>query len=128
VADISELMESALHALAEGVALADDCGRVAFWNSSGEIITGWAWDDIVGRTVREILDTVLVGGRAHWIRQTDGRTGEHGRVVHIRHKLGVEIPVTAPMLVLRDGLGRRLGTGVLFHPVEKNRCTPEWGD
>lgn len=125
MADLAELMESALDALAEGVALADDCGRVAFWNSGATSITGWGPGEIVGHKTREILDRVLVGGGLPRIRQTDEeKASERGRVVHIRHKLGVEFPVTSHVLVLRDRLGKPFGTGVLFHPVERIDALP----
>jgi GGDEF domain-containing protein len=61
----------------------------------------------------------------HWIHHADaGGANEHGSVVQIRHKLGVEFPVVARTLVLRDALSMRVGAGVLFHPVEKIDALP----
>jgi PAS domain S-box-containing protein len=46
--DRTELLESALDSLTEGVALADEGGRVALWNRAAETISGFAserlWD------------------------------------------------------------------------------------
>ena len=41
MADRAELTESALDALAEGLALADGESRVLFWNGAAETITGY---------------------------------------------------------------------------------------
>lgn len=123
--DRAHLLESALNALPEGLALVDTDGHLAFWNVAAEAITGRTAPETIGRNVREVLDALVVGGAAHWISHADaGSTGEHGGVVQLRHKLGVEFPVVARPLVLRDALGSRLGTGVLFHAVEKIDALP----
>ena len=125
MADRAELLESALNALAEGVALADVDGCVAFWNSAAESIAGWKGDEVIGRRVRQVLDSLVVGGAPHWIRHRDTavKVG-HGSAVHIRHKLGHQFPVVAHVLVLRDCLGIRIGMGVLFHPAEEIDALP----
>jgi PAS domain S-box-containing protein len=120
VADLGKLLESALDAIPEGTALAGMDGKVAFWNSAAGSITGWRAGEIVGRGVREILDAIVVGGVSHWIALSSaGKAIEHGCMVKIRHKLGVELPVASRTLELRDEFGNRFGTGVLFHPIEK---------
>ena len=125
MADRTELMESALDGLAEGVALADHDGTVALWNRAAETITGFASGEIVGRRVREMLDTLVVGGAQHWIRQTDAESAlGRGSLVRVRHKVGHEVPVMARVLVLRDGLGARIGSGVVFHPAESIDALP----
>jgi diguanylate cyclase (GGDEF)-like protein len=45
-------------------------------------------------------------------------------LVQIRHKVGHEVPVMARVLVLRDELGMRIGTGVVFHPAEALDALP----
>jgi diguanylate cyclase (GGDEF)-like protein/PAS domain S-box-containing protein len=116
--DRTELLESALDCLTEGVALAGQDGRVALWNRAAETITGFASAEITGRGVREMLDALLLGGAQHWISQTDAEKPRHGLLVQVRHKVGHEVSVMARALVLRDGLGARIGTGVVFHPAE----------
>jgi PAS domain S-box-containing protein/diguanylate cyclase (GGDEF)-like protein len=119
MADRTELLESALDSLAEGVALADHEGSVALWNRSAEIISGFASGEMVGRGVRAILDALVVGGARHWVSQTDGeKDSGRGAFVQVRHKIGHEVPLMARVLVLRDGLGAQIGTGVVFHPAE----------
>lgn len=126
VADRAELLESALDALGEGVALADMDGRVAFWNSAAEGIAGWKAGEVVGCRVRQVLDALVVGGAPQWIQHSAAEVeGEHSSAVPMRHKLGHEFPIVAHVLVLRDCLGIRIGTGVLFHPAEKIDALPQ---
>jgi diguanylate cyclase (GGDEF)-like protein/PAS domain S-box-containing protein len=123
--DRTELVEAALDCLAEGVALADHDGRVMLWSRAAETITGFASGEIVGHCVRELLDALVVGGAQHWISQTDAESAlRRGSLIRLRHKVGHEIPVLARVLVLRDGLGGRIGTGVVFHPAESIDALP----
>ncbi|HEU5457172.1 MAG TPA: PAS domain-containing protein, partial [Terracidiphilus sp.] len=50
-----ELMESALAAHPEGVALLGVDGQIAFWNHAAETITGFAAIEIVARSIPEAL-------------------------------------------------------------------------
>jgi diguanylate cyclase (GGDEF)-like protein/PAS domain S-box-containing protein len=114
--DRTELLEAALDSFPEGVGLADFEGRVAFWNQAAQAITGYSGAKLVGLPVREALNALIAGGAQHWINQTDNQS--RGVRVHVRHHLGHNFPAIARILVLRDGLGARIGTGVLFHSAE----------
>ena len=126
VADRAELLESALDALTEAIAVAGTDGRVVLWNSSAELITGWTACEVAGQRVREMLNALLPGGVRQWVQYSELReTGICGNVVNIRHKAGYEIPVVARVLLLRDGMGGEIGTGVLFHPAESIDALPQ---
>ncbi len=126
----ADLTESALDALADGVALADIDGQVAYWNNAAEAITGYSGSESVGLAAREALDRSIVGGSRRWILLTDARRKveqgvmECGSLLHIRHKAGHELPVLAKITILRDRLGGLIGTGVLFHPAETIDALP----
>jgi diguanylate cyclase (GGDEF)-like protein/PAS domain S-box-containing protein len=123
--DRTELVESALDSLPEGIALAGHDGRVAFWNRAAEMISGFASLEVVGHCAREILDTMIVGGVPSWVRQTNAENaGGRGTLVHMRHKAGPEVPVVARVLELRDGMGSRIGAGVVFHPAKNIDALP----
>jgi diguanylate cyclase (GGDEF)-like protein/PAS domain S-box-containing protein len=125
MADRTELLEGALDSLPEGIALAGIEGRLAFWNRAAEDITGHRCPDLLGRPVREVLETLIVGGTRQWIHQTSGEVKPgSGSLVHIHHRLGHNLPAVARVLVLRDGLGGRIGTGVVFHPSESLDALP----
>ena len=116
MSDRTELLEAALDSMPEGVVLADLEGRVAFWNHAAHAITGHSAAKLVGQPVREALNALITGGAQHWITQVDSQP--RGVRIHIRHQLGHDFPAIARILVVRDGLGARIGTGVVFHPSE----------
>jgi len=123
--DRTDLLEAALDSFPEGVALADLEGSVMFWNGAAEAITGHAAPGLLGRRIREALETLIVGGARQWTAQTDEEAiPGRGSLVHVHHRLGHDLPVMARKLVLRDGLGGRIGTAVLFHPVESLDALP----
>jgi diguanylate cyclase (GGDEF)-like protein len=115
--DRAELFEAALDGLPEGVALLGDDCHVAFWNHAAQAITGYSALDVVGRAAPEALQPLLQGCDSRPDFGPGLATG-HGSLIHPRHKLGHEVSAMARMLVLRDGLGTRIGTAVLFHPAE----------
>jgi diguanylate cyclase (GGDEF)-like protein len=45
-------------------------------------------------------------------------------MVHFQHKLGHDVPVIARTLILRDGLGERMGTAIVFHPAQSLDALP----
>jgi len=53
-----------------------------------------------------------------------------GALVHLRHKLGHDVPTMMRALVLRDGLGGRIGLAAVFHPSESQDELPhgEFGE
>ena len=116
--DRVELLEAALNNLGEGVALADHEGRIAFWNHAAEVITGYESRKMAGQNVRETLDALIVGGAQHWVRQTDADpVAQRGSLVHVQHSGGYAIALMAQVLILRDSLGQRIGSGAVFHPA-----------
>jgi diguanylate cyclase (GGDEF)-like protein/PAS domain S-box-containing protein len=123
--DRTELLEAALDSLPDGVALVDIDGQVAYWNRAAAAITGHASADLLGRPVREALETLIVGGGLQWISQADAqRSAGRGTLVHVRHRLGHDLATLTRVLVLRDSLGERIGTAALFHPAERLDALP----
>jgi diguanylate cyclase (GGDEF)-like protein/PAS domain S-box-containing protein len=118
--DRAELLEAALDSLPEGIALAGLEGRVVFWNRAAEAITGHAGAELLGRPVRDTLDALIVGGAQQWSSQTDAEAQPgRGSLVHVNHRLGHDVAAMVRVLVLRDGLGERIGAAALFHPAER---------
>ncbi len=121
----NELMEAALEAHPEGIALVDAAGQVLFWNRAAETITGFTGIEVVARTAPWAID-LLVHGCGAWdgASRLDGASGARPALLHGRHKLGGDLALAARRLVLRDGLGERIGTAVLFHPAEVVEALP----
>ncbi|HEY2469655.1 MAG TPA: PAS domain S-box protein, partial [Terracidiphilus sp.] len=108
--DRTELLESTLDALSEGLVLIDQEGRIALWNRAAETITGYSAAETVGRRAPEMLEALVVGGLQQWIHQTNTQLStQRGMVVQIRHKLNQGVPVFARTLVLRDAMDERIG-------------------
>ena len=119
MADRTELLEVALDSLPEGLALLGGEGQIMLWNRAAEAITGYASAELLSREAPERLEPLLLassglGDREAWAGPQSGR----GAMVHFQHKLGHDVPVIARTLVLRDGLGGRMGAVVVFHSAE----------
>lgn len=121
MSDRTELLESALHALPEGVGVFNETDEVVWWNSAAESITGFAGMELLQRPVPEVLEPLLQNGprRIELVNRA-----AHGTLVRVRHKLGHEVAVMAQALVLRDGLGARIGMAAVFHPAESLDALP----
>jgi len=133
MSDRADLLEAALGCLPQGVVLLGEDSLVAFWNDAAQAITGFAAQDLVGRTAPEGLRSLLENRGAREGTETgsgyeiSAATG-HSFPVQARHKLGHEVSTMARLLVLRDGLGKRIGTAVLFHPTECLDALPHGED
>lgn len=119
----TELLEAALNSLSEGIALLSEEGNVVFWSQAAEAITGYPVYDLLGRPIPLPLKPLL--DRQAQPRDADQEPdSRRGSPVQARHKLGHDVPAMARMMVLRDGLGGRIGTAVVFHPAESLDALP----
>ena len=112
MADRTELMDSALEASPEGIALVSDSGQVVLWNHAAEEISGFPGIEVIGRRTPFELEPLLFPGPLSAMEA--GTRQEHGSVCHLQHKLGREIQVIARIRVLRNDLGERIGYAVIF--------------
>lgn len=123
--DRTGLLESALDALPDGIALFGTRGEVTFWNRAAEAITGYAGTELLGRTVHETLKLFEPQGlrRSDLLRDAEPPTGR-GTMVRARHRLGHQVQTIARILALLDVSGERIGTAVIFHPAESLDALP----
>jgi PAS domain S-box-containing protein/diguanylate cyclase (GGDEF)-like protein len=125
MANRSELFEAVLDALTDGVVVADEEGRVAFWNRAAEAITGHPSSELVGQPASSALELLVVGeSRIRFSQTLVERTRDRGALVHARHRQGHVFPAAVKGLVLRDGLGARIGASVIFRPLENSDALP----
>jgi diguanylate cyclase (GGDEF)-like protein len=125
MADHTELLEAALRCSPEGIALLGKEGLIALWNPAAEAITGYASMDLLSRPVPEPLEPLLLAST----QPADQKGGErvqscHGAMVHFKHKLNHQVSVIARLEVLRDSLGVRIGSSVVFHPAASLDALP----
>ncbi len=123
--DCTELFESALDALPEGIALFGMKGEVEFWNHAAEAITGYPGLELLGRSAHEVLKLLEPKGlqRIDMLPDVEPRMSR-GMMVRARHKLGHEMQTIARILALHDRLGVRIGTAVVFHSAESLDALP----
>ena len=116
--DRFELMEAALESIPEGLALLDREGLLAFWNRAAEQITGFPSIDTVTRPVPLGLEPLLLAGDGSGASETPTvPRPERYALTRAQHRLGRELPLMMRTVILRDALGMRVGSAVLFHPA-----------
>jgi diguanylate cyclase (GGDEF)-like protein/PAS domain S-box-containing protein len=123
--DRAALVEAALDAYAEGLALLDIEARVVFWNRAAEIMTGYCGADLLGRRIPDGLEPLSLC--RDYETNPEPRNGPRlgrGSLVHAQHKLGHDVPAIARRVILRDGLGERIGMAAVFHPGEQLAALP----
>jgi diguanylate cyclase (GGDEF)-like protein len=124
-----ELYEAAIDSLPEGLALlhgdqGEPC-KVVFWNQAAAAITGRTSLELIGRPVPDTLNPLLGGDSIEdGIGSQAAAHSAGGFLACVLHKLGHEVPVIVRHLVLRNGLGQRIGSGILFHPVDHLDALP----
>jgi diguanylate cyclase (GGDEF)-like protein len=112
MSDRTAILESALDSLPDGVVLFGIEGEVVFWNQAAAAITGYQGVEVMGRPACEEVALLLP------------KTAGRGTPVRAKHKLGHKVQVMSRALVLRDGLGERIGMAALFHPAESLDALP----
>lgn len=121
--DRTELLEAALDSLPDGIALLDTESRIVFWNRAAEAITGYAGVDLLSRKAPAELEPLLASDS--WQKDLKPGSGPgHGALVQLHHRMGHDLPAMARTMVLRDGMGNRSGSTVVFHPAESLDALP----
>jgi diguanylate cyclase (GGDEF)-like protein/PAS domain S-box-containing protein len=117
--DRNELLEAALESLPDGIALFGAEDEVVFWNQAAQEISGYAAIDLLAHPLPKGLDPLMIvdGLMAETTARFD-RPELRRALVKMRHKFGHPIQVISRVLILRDGLGQRIGVAALFHPAE----------
>jgi len=118
----SELLEAMLDSLPDGVVIQGPAGEPVCWNRAAEAITGYAAIEVLGRPAPESLGSLL-GEEAAALGEVEQAAGRK-RHMRLRHKQGHDVPLIGSYLVLRDGLGGRIGRAVLFHPSRSLDALP----
>jgi PAS domain S-box-containing protein/diguanylate cyclase (GGDEF)-like protein len=121
----TELFEATLECSPYGIALLGMDGLVVFWNSTAEAITGYKSLELVGRPAPNELDSLLHCAILEENQSEDNESGQNReRRTQTHHHLGHEVPVVVRNQTLRDGLGKKIGTAVIFNPADSLDALP----
>jgi PAS domain S-box-containing protein/diguanylate cyclase (GGDEF)-like protein len=123
MADRVELLEAALDSRPDGIALLDENSAVVFWNRAAEAITGYAGMELLGRTIPDPMESLVLDA-ALQENLPPGPQPSHGTLARVRHKLGHSFDAIARRVNLRDGLGGPIGTALVFHPAASLEALP----
>ena len=122
MAERAELVEAALEVYRDGLALLDIEGRVVFWNRAAEVMTGYSGAQVLGRQIPGALEGLV--SCPIWEADQGSGSPARGMLVHAQHLRGHDLPAVVRRIVLRDGLGERIGTAAAFHGAEANSALP----
>jgi diguanylate cyclase (GGDEF)-like protein len=127
--DRVQLYEATIDSLPEGLGLlhgdSEGTAQVVFWNQAAVAITGITGFDIIGHVVPDSLKPLLDNISCDDRPVTEASTHSGGGFrASVHHKLGHEVSIFVRHLVLRDGLGQRIGSGILFHPADHFDALP----
>ena len=125
MADRVELMEAALDVYPDGLVLLDGEEHVVLWNRAAELLTGFPGAELIGQALPAPLEALARGADCGRTRQTgNGAQSGSGALVHAQHKLGRDVPAMARRVILRDGLGARIGVAAAFHAAQLLNALP----
>jgi PAS domain S-box-containing protein len=132
MAEIEEqLFRGFSDAMPMGVCLVDLEGRIAYWNTAAEGITGYLGAEVVGRKYRGDLLIHWEGGEAGAELQCPVKEVlRDGQAVSaelfLRHKEGHRVAVRVCAFALRDESGEMLGVGEIFDPAPGRQENAAW--
>jgi len=136
IENLAELLDAALGALEEGVAVLDAEARVVAWNAAAAAIAGYRSADLLSRKLPVNFyrmeaqhEPGVEHSSVHSSEQGDESRTPAGpqaaavasgrpAPVSLRHSQGHSLPAMLRRTPLRDALGKRFGTLLRFHPVE----------
>jgi len=122
--DRTELLESALDGLPDGIALMGVEDEIVFWNQAAEETTGYAAMELLKKPLPADLEELTPAWRPEDMQPGWSPNASRGSLIRIRHKWGKELRAMARPLVLRNALGERTGTAVVFHLVPELNALP----
>lgn len=117
MAERAELLESVLENLPDGLAVMDLEGRVNCWNQAAQAMTGYSAVEMVGRIAPYGMEPLLYPCTDCEPMGLDDHPSGKWSLINARHKLGHMLQVIGLCRVLRDDMGTRIGSAVMFHPA-----------
>ncbi len=111
-----------LNSIGDGVGCTDLQGRITFLNVVAERLTGWAWEDAVGRPMEEVIRIVNRTTR-ELIPDLTNQAVRGDKTVHLPpdsvllRRDGQEVPVEDSTAPIHDSTGQATGAVIVFRDV-----------
>jgi PAS domain S-box-containing protein len=127
--DHTNILESVIDTLDEGIAVLDEQLRVLFWNAAATAITGYQPADMLARECPSNLyqfDSQATHISSFYDSASCDSLNQSERPVqvHLLHQLGHTLPAMLRRSRLSNEFGGRSGTVLRFHPVEEIDALP----
>lgn len=119
-ADHTDLLESVLNTLEEGIVVLDHDARVLFCNQASGDLSGYLCAEMLARTLPP--DFYIVDHPSN-ISHLDP-IFDRPTPAHLHHRQGHALPVMLRRLPLRDWAGNHFGTLLRFHTAEEIDALP----
>ena len=124
--NLAELMEAALGAIEDGIAILDEKSHVVAWNSAATAISGYNGNELRARTLPDKF--YQIDAHHHSSQSSSNNSDEpptaRAVLVNLRHCEGHSLPAMLRQIPLRNALGRRFGTMLRFHPADEIDALP----
>ncbi len=104
----------AFQSLADGAVAADLAGIVIFMNPAAARITGWAPEEVVGRSLHEVFRVYHADGQPADIQVVDESESAAARSVWLTTKQGERVAISDRTTALRDQQNSLTGLIILF--------------
>lgn len=116
-----------------GACLVDLQGKIIYWNSAAEGITGYLGHEVLGRAYRGDLLIQSCGavsaaaGALCPVLEVFRDGTSVGADLFLRHKQGHRIALRVFAFALRNAMGEMQGVGEIFDPSHTKQESPAWG-
>jgi diguanylate cyclase (GGDEF)-like protein len=99
--------------------------QIVCWNRAAETMTGYLGADLLARPIPRHLKTMIQTVPGQEEQDVDvAQQPESEIMVRVPHQLGHEISLVVRTILLRDQVGARIGTAVIFHSAESLDALP----
>ena len=119
-------LSTTLKSIGDAVIATDAEGNITFLNPIAEAMTGWQWDDALGRQLTEVFPIVNEESRAT-VENPVTRVLREGHTVDLANhtlllsKDGTEIPIDDSAAPIKDNSGNVIGVILVFHDITQRR-------
>jgi diguanylate cyclase (GGDEF)-like protein/PAS domain S-box-containing protein len=119
-----------LNSIGDGVGCTDLEGRITFLNVVAERLTGWPWDEAIGRPMEEVFR--ILDAKTHAvIPNLTNRAVRGDKIVHLPSESllltrdGREIPIEDSAAPIHDAKGLATGAVIVFRDVREARVAAD---